>query len=116
METWSASRLCLLKEVKEEKSKDNQSTKQQINQSTTQQINRFNVNLLQQSLDFQQAFNNFGILIPSVSQVSRKFPAVLFHSFVVKSNIFSSNSNILVTSSIQVFIKFPKQYCFHSEI
>ena len=34
----------------------------------------------------------------------------------MKSNIFSRNSNILVASSIQVFINFSAHYCFHSEI
>ena len=38
---------------------------------------------------------------------------MLFHSFIVKSNIFSRNSSILAASSIQVFLT---QYCFHSEI
>ena len=85
-----------IKGAEEVKAKESQS----INQSTIQQINRLNVN--QQILAFQQAFNNFSILIPSVSQVSDKFSAVLFHSFVVKSNIFSSNSSIL----LQVLFKF----------
>ena len=45
-----------------------------------------------------------------------KFPIVLFHSLVVKSNILCNNSSILVAISIQVFINFPTQYCFYSEI
>ena len=75
-----------------------------------------------QILTFQQAFSklnnlsNLSTIFPSYSQVSGKFPTLLFHSFVVKSNIFSCNSCIMVASSTQVLINFPAQYCFHSEI
>ena len=48
-------------------------------------------------------FNNFNALFPCFSQVYDKFIVVLFHSFVVKSNIFFNNYNIMVASSYQVF-------------
>ena len=70
-----------------------------INQSINQQLN--------QSTQCQYANPSFSTSFQSnFSQVSGKFLVVLFHSFVVKSNIFSSNSNILVVSSIQFFINF----------
>ena len=90
-----------IKGAEEVKAKESQS----INQSTIQQINRLNVN--QHNVNQQiLAFNNFSILIPSVSQVSDKFSAVLFYSFVVKSKIFSSNSSIL----LQVLFKFLSNF------
>ena len=95
---------------------DGKNDSQSIDQSIKNSINRFNVKLFQQTLAFQQAFSNFSILFPSCKQVFGKFPIVLFHSFVVKSNIVFSNSSILVASSIQVFINFLPRYCFHSKI
>ena len=95
---------------------DNQSNKQSINQPTNQSTIQLNVNILQQILTFQQAFSNFSILIPSVSQVYRNFPIMLFYSFVVKFNILCNNFSIMVISYIQVFINFSVQYCFDNEI
>ena len=93
-------------------SKLNIQSTNQSNKPINQQFNnQLNVNRLQKILAFQEAFSNFSILIPSVIQVFGKFSIVLFHSFVVKSNIFSSNFSIMVASSIQVYIKFPAQYC-----
>ena len=86
----------------------NQPIKQ--NQSINNSINRLNVNM--KILAFQRAFNNlsnfsnFITLFPGFNQVCGKFSTVLFSSFVMKSNIFSNNSNIMVASSIQVFINF----------
>ena len=46
------------------------------------------------------------------SQVSGKFPTMLFHSFIVKYIIFSSNFSILVASSIQVYQVFKHNTVF----
>ena len=100
--------------------KPNKQNNQQSNQSTTQNECQSSTNpsfstRFQQIQAFQQAFNNlsnFSTLFPGFSQVSKKFPAVLFHLFIAKSNIFSSNSSILVASSIQVFIKLSSTILF----
>ena len=65
-----------IKGAKENQAKDIQSANQLINQSI-----KINQSTQCQSTNpsFQQAFNNFSILIPCASQVSSKFPTVLFH-------------------------------------
>ena len=82
------------------------------NQTINQQL-ELNVNI-KQIIVFQQAFNNYNTLFYGFSQVSGKFPIMLFYSLLVKSNIFSSNYTILVTYSIQAFIKFSNIVLFHS--
>ena len=83
----------------------NQSTNQQINQSITQSTQCQAISTsFQQIQAFQQAFSNlsnFSTIFAGFSQVFGKSPTVLFHSLVVKSNILSSNSSIMVTSFIQ---------------
>ena len=44
--------------------------------------------------------------------MSIKYTHKLFHSFVVKSNIFSSNFSIMVASSIQVYQVFKHNTAF----
>ena len=101
-------------------------TNQPIEKSTNQltQCQAISVNprfstSFQQIQAFQQAFSNldnFSTLFPCSSQVFGKFSTMLFHSFIVKSNIFSNNSSILIASYIQVFISFQAQLCFHNQI
>ena len=106
----------------DEERRVNQPMNQSTNQSTQRQAISANPSFstsFQQIQSFQQALrnlSNFNTLFLGFSKVSDKFLTVLFHSFVVKSKIFSSNSSVLVSSSIQVFINFLAQYCFHSEI
>ena len=99
-----------IKEAEKDEAEDIQSTNKSTNQSINQKLNRLKVKLFKQILAFQLVFtnlSNFNILFPSLDQVFDKLLAVLFYSFVIKSNIFSNNSNILIASFIQVFINFP---------
>ena len=90
----------------------NQPINQQIDKSTTQSTQCQGISTnpsfstsFQQIQAFQQAFSNlsnFSTIFPGFSQVSGKFPTVLFHSLVVKFSIFSDNFSILITNFIQV--------------